>query len=30
MRIGFLKFNNDAERAEKMQLFNEEENLDKL
>ena len=30
MHIGFLKFNNDVERAEKMQLFNEVENLDKV
>ena len=30
MHIGFLKFNNDVERAETMQLFNEVENLDKV
>ena len=30
MNIGFLKYGNNAELAEKMQLYNEVENLDKV
>lgn len=30
MNIGFLKYSNNAELAEKMQLYNEVENLDKV
>lgn len=30
MNVGFFKFSDDAERAEKQELFNEVENLDKV